>query len=88
MEDSWHAQLWLGWQSIFALFYLAGTNAYDIFADVEWYSEGYSAVLFNSSNIVVIKDNIMYVTELTVSFETNFSKIRDYKIDIRTCQME
>ena len=61
---------------------LTGTNEYDVFADVE--GSRSSAVLFSSSlpDTVVIKDNILYAIELTLCFETNISKRRNYKINI------
>ena len=63
------------------LFYLTSTNEYDVLTDVKGYRS--SAVLFNLSilDINVIKDNILYAVELTVCFETNFSKSRNYKIN-------
>ena len=55
------------------LLYLTRTNKYDVFI------EGYRsyAVLFNKSipDIFVIKDNVLYVIELTVCFEANFQKV-------------
>ena len=53
-----------------------------MFADVE--GSRSSAVLFSSSlpDTVVIKDNILYAIELTLCFETNISKRRNYKINI------
>ena len=71
------------WESILKtiLFYFTRTNKDDVFGDVEGYRS--SAVLFNLSipDIVVIKDNFMYAMELTVCFETNFSKRRNYKLN-------
>ena len=52
-----------------------------MFADVEGYRS--SAALFNSSipDTVAIKGNILYTIELTVYFETNFSKSRNYRLN-------
>ena len=60
---------------------LTRTNEYDVFADVEGYRS--SAALFNSSipDTVAIKGNILYTIELTVCFETNFSKSRNYRLN-------
>ena len=53
-----------------------------MFADVEWHIS--SALLFNSSipDTVVIKDDILYTIKLTLCFETNFLKSRNYNRNI------
>ena len=53
-----------------------------MFADVERYIS--SALLFNLSipDTVVIKDDILYTIKLTLCFETNFLKSRNYKRNI------
>ena len=60
------------------LLYLTRTNKYDVF--IEEYRS--YAVLFNKSipDTFVIKDKVLYVIELIVCFEANFSKSWNYKI--------
>ena len=52
-----------------------------MFADVEGCNS--SALFFASSipDIAVINNDIFYAIELTVCFETNFQKIRKYKMN-------
>ena len=63
------------------LSYLGSLNDFEVYADVEGYRS--SAMFFNSSipDIVLIKNNNLYAIELTICFETNFTKSRNYKIN-------
>ena len=63
------------------LCYICSSNEFQVFADVEGCNS--SAVFFASSipDIAVINNDILYAIELTVCFETNFQKIRKYKMN-------
>jgi len=56
-------------------------NSYKLFVDIEGYEN--PAILFHSCrpDILLLKNDTLYVIELTVCFETNFIKSHEYKIN-------